>query len=354
MTRHLDALLSVLACPVTGDTTFSLQGNEGSGLLTSGAGTVYPIVDGIPRMLPPDLLGPFLRSAYPDLLSTWPQLAASVTNTPDPEPEIMATLSAYSYQHVDMADEQMLRQDWESTWTRFQPGVTPSDFSGKHVLEVGSGEGRHACLVGEHASLLVGLDLSRGVELARRRDKNPNSFYVQGDLRRPPFRPGAFDALYSNGVIHHTPEPAASFAAVAPLVRPGGGIYVWVYGLDDMRWTYRVSHLTFLRPVTNRMPRAGQVGMAAGLTAAVELGLWLPARVLRKVGLSQLAERIPYADAADKDWQYKLRRMFDRINPPITHYITRDDLKVWFAGCTDVEIINADGQGWSARGLVAL
>lgn len=354
MKRDLEVLLSMLACPVTGDGSFSLEGDEENALLTTGAGTVYPIIHGIPRMLPPDLLGPFLRSAYPETLSNWPKLAAAVLDTPDPEPEILATLSAYSYQHVDMADEDLLREDWESTWTRFQPDIEPRDFAGKQVLEIGSGEGRHACLVGEHASLLVGLDLSRGVELARQRDTNPNSFYVQGDLRRPPFRHGAFDALYSNGVIHHTPDPAASFAAVSRLVRPGGGIYIWVYGLDDMRWTYRISHLTFLRPVTNRMPRAGQVGMAVGLTAAVELCLWLPARVLKKVGLSQIADNLPYVDAADKNWQYKLRRMFDRINPPITHYITQDELRLWFIDCTDVEIINADGQGWSARGLMAL
>ena len=169
------------------------------------------------------------------------------------------------------------------------------------------------------------LDLSRGVELANRRDVNPNSFYVQGDLRRPPFGPGAFDALYSNGVLHHTPEPQVSFRSVAPLVRDGGEVFVWVYGLDDMRWSYRVSHLTFLRPMTNRLPRIGQLGMAVGLTAAVELALWTPTHVLRHAGLPQLAEKIPYADAASRDWTYKLRRMFDRINPPITHYISREN-----------------------------
>jgi hypothetical protein len=125
---------------------------------------------------------------------------------------------------------------------------------------------------------------------------------------------------------------------------------VWVYGLDEMRWTYRLSHLTFLRPVTNRLPRSAQMALATGMTAAVELGLWAPARGLERLGLGALSKRLPYHDAAHRDWTYKQRRMFDRLNPPITHYLTREALTAWFDGWSDVEIRNADGQGWSARG----
>ena len=349
----MNELLNLLACPVTGASDFRLKGTPQDGLLISSAGTTYPVIGEIPRMLPPDLLAPFLREAYPDFLTRWPDFAAQLTDAPDPEPIIFETLTSYNHQHIDMADDALLQEDWRMTWDRFQPDLPPSTFAGQVVLEVGCGEGRHAWLVGEHARILVGMDLSRGVELARQRDPHPSAYYVQGDLRRPPFKPGAFDALYSNGVIHHTPDPAASFAAVRALVREGGRVFIWVYGLDEMRWTYRMSHLTWLRPVTNRMPRAGQLAIAAGLTVAVEASLWTPARVLRRVGLGDVADRIPYHDAAEKKWQYKLRRMFDRLNPPVTHYIDRDELGRWFAGFDDFEIFNADGQGWSARGTVA-
>jgi SAM-dependent methyltransferase/uncharacterized protein YbaR (Trm112 family) len=352
MTKNYQALFDLLICPVTGGGNFHLEGSADEGVLKSDTGSVYPIIGGVARMLPPDLLGPFLRGAFPDFLDRWPQVAAAVLNTPDPDADVLDTLASYSYQHVDMADDELLRDDWYATWCRFQPGLEPADFARKTVLEVGSGEGRHTALVGEHAALMVGLDLSRGVEIAHRRDVNINSFYVQGDLRRPPFRKGVFDALYSNGVIHHTPEPSQSFAAVAPLVRVGGEVYIWVYGLDDMRWSYRMSHLTFVRPLTNRLPRVGQLGVAAGLTALAEIGLWTPSRLMRGVGFHELADRVPYADAADKTWQYKLRRMFDCINPPITHYITKSELADWFGSFQAVEIINADGQGWSARGVV--
>ncbi len=347
--RPLQALLDIIACPSTG-APLRLEGDPHDGMLVSEAGAQYPIIGGIPRLLPPDLLAPFLRGAYPEVLEARPGLASTLSHVPDPDAEVLDTLVSYSHQHVDLADEGRLEADWRATWDRFQPGLAPEAFTGETVLEVGSGEGRHACLVGAHARLLVGLDLSRGVELARRRDSRSHVFYVQGDLRRPPFRPGVFDGLYSNGVLHHTPDPAASFRAVAPLVRAGGRVSVWVYGLDEMRWTYRMSHLTWLRPLTNRLPQQGQVAVAAGLTAAVEAGLWTPVRLLRRVGLDHVAARLPYHDAADKDWRYKLRRMFDRLNPPVTHYITREALLDWFADFDGVEVINADGQGWTGRG----
>lgn len=345
----MQALLDIIACPTTGS-PLRLEGDPTDGLLVSEAGTQYPIIGGIPRLLPADLLAPFLRNAYPEVLARRPALAATLAGVPDPDPEVLDTLVSYSHQHVDLADEERLEADWRSTWDRFQPGLPPQAFADQVVLEVGSGEGRHAYLVGTHARLMVGLDLSRGVELARRRDGRPQTFFVQGDLRRPPFRPGAFDGLYSNGVLHHTPDPAASFRAVAPLVREGGQVSVWVYGLDEMRWTYRMSHLTWLRPFTNRLPQQGQVAVAAGLTMAVEAGLWTPIRLLRRAGLDEMAARLPYHDAADKDWRYKLRRMFDRLNPPVTHYITHDELLNWFSAFEAVEIINADGQGWTGRG----
>jgi SAM-dependent methyltransferase/uncharacterized protein YbaR (Trm112 family) len=348
----MQALLDLLACPVTGETGLTLEGTPDEGLLRTPSGRAYPVIGGVPRMLPPDLLGPFLRGAYPDFAKRWPDVEKGLEGAAEPEQAVLDTLIGYSYQHVDVADEQHLVDDWRATWDRFQPGVSPEDFAGQAVLDVGCGEGRHAWIVGQHARTMVGLDLSRGVEVSRKRDPRPTSFYVQGDLRRPPFRKGAFDALYSNGVLHHTPDPAASFAAVTPLVRPGGRVLVWVYGLDEMRLSYRVSHLTWLRPVTNRMPRPLQVATAAAMTAGLEAGVWAPVRLLRRAGLDQVAERVPLHESADRDWTYKLRRTLDRLTPPITHYITRDDLARWFVGFESVEIRNADGRGWSARGRV--
>ena len=53
---------------------------------------------------------------------------------------------------------------------------------------------------------------------------------VRGD-RPPPagLGKGAFDVVYSSGVLHHTSNPRSSFARLAQLARPGGTIVVGVY-----------------------------------------------------------------------------------------------------------------------------
>jgi SAM-dependent methyltransferase len=53
--------------------------------------------------------------------------------------------------------------------------------------------------------------------------------FVETDLCRPGLRTGSFDIVYSSGVVHHTPDPRASFSRIAQLVRPGGIIVLGVY-----------------------------------------------------------------------------------------------------------------------------
>jgi SAM-dependent methyltransferase len=53
--------------------------------------------------------------------------------------------------------------------------------------------------------------------------------FVETDLQRPGLRRGAFDVVYSSGVVHHTPDPRASFARIAELARPGGLVVLGVY-----------------------------------------------------------------------------------------------------------------------------
>jgi SAM-dependent methyltransferase len=53
--------------------------------------------------------------------------------------------------------------------------------------------------------------------------------FVETDLRRSGLRRGAFDVVYSSGVVHHTRDPRASFGRLVELARPGGIIVLGVY-----------------------------------------------------------------------------------------------------------------------------
>jgi 2-polyprenyl-3-methyl-5-hydroxy-6-metoxy-1,4-benzoquinol methylase len=101
------------------------------------------------------------------------------------------------------------------------------------VLELGCGTGQMSLFLASAGRLVVGADLARPslelAEAARRRYGIERALFVETDLRRPALKRGVFDVVYSSGVLHHTPEPRASFAKLAPLVRPGGHLVLGLY-----------------------------------------------------------------------------------------------------------------------------
>ncbi|HKB77111.1 MAG TPA: class I SAM-dependent methyltransferase, partial [Myxococcales bacterium] len=101
------------------------------------------------------------------------------------------------------------------------------------IAEVGCGTGQMSLFLATADRFVIGADLTRAslelAEDARRRYGVECALFVETDLRAPGLRAGAFDVVYSSGVLHHTPDPRASFAAVARLLRPGGVVVVGLY-----------------------------------------------------------------------------------------------------------------------------
>jgi SAM-dependent methyltransferase len=101
------------------------------------------------------------------------------------------------------------------------------------VLEIGCGTGQMCLYLARADRLVVGADLTRAslaLAAAAAQCFGLNRVqFVETDLRRPGLRAGAFDVVYASGVLHHTPDPRASFARIAQLTRPGGTIVIGLY-----------------------------------------------------------------------------------------------------------------------------
>lgn len=125
---------------------------------------------------------------------------------------------------------------------------------GKRVLEVGVGLGADHERFARAGAILSGVDLTvRAVTHTRKRlaQLNLQSALQTADAEHLPFENASFDAVYSWGVLHHTPRTDAAIAEVHRVLAPGGEARVMLYNrhsvIGAMLWTRYA--LMKLRPV---------------------------------------------------------------------------------------------------------
>jgi SAM-dependent methyltransferase len=121
----------------------------------------------------------------------------------------------------------------DEDWQLIKQGLAIDDdgLKGHSILEAGCGSGRPLRLMAEHgAEMAVGIDINEAVDEAFAACADlDNVHVVQANIFALPLKPQSFDFVWSNGVIHHTHDPAGAAAALARQVTPGGTLYIWVY-----------------------------------------------------------------------------------------------------------------------------
>ncbi|HEU0132100.1 MAG TPA: methyltransferase domain-containing protein [Mycobacteriales bacterium] len=92
---------------------------------------------------------------------------------------------------------------------------------GARLLDAGAGPGQHTAAFAAAGLRAVALDLSASMAALAAGRGVP---VVLGDLRRPPFAAGTFDALWSAAALLHVPRPdvPATLAAWRRVTAPGG------------------------------------------------------------------------------------------------------------------------------------
>ncbi|MGE0081392.1 MAG: tRNA 5-methoxyuridine(34)/uridine 5-oxyacetic acid(34) synthase CmoB [Thiohalomonadaceae bacterium] len=114
------------------------------------------------------------------------------------------------------------RSDWK--WRRVVPHVTP--LAGRHVLDVGCGNGYYALrMIGAGAAMVLGVDptlLYLAQFAAVRHFTGPvPAFVLPLGLEALPDS-GAFDTVFSMGVLYHRRDPHEHLARLHAQLRPGG------------------------------------------------------------------------------------------------------------------------------------
>src|SRR5450755_5093970 len=194
----MDAFRELLACPACG-------GALSAEWLCSGCPARYAAPDGIPNLrLGHDLRTDAVRRFYEQ--APFPGY---------PPRDSLASLRARAER---------------SEFARLLDQAIPGD---ARIVEIGCGTGQMSLYLARADRVVIGADLTRASLLlgaaAAKRFAVDNVLMVETDLTHPALRPSSFDVVYCSGVLHHTPDPRASFARIATLARPGGIVIVGLY-----------------------------------------------------------------------------------------------------------------------------
>jgi ubiquinone/menaquinone biosynthesis C-methylase UbiE len=111
--------------------------------------------------------------------------------------------------------------------------------AGDEVLEIGGGMGTDLARFAAHGAIVTDLDLSAGhLQLAEEnfRLRGLRGRFIHHDAETLPFGDGSFDVVYSNGVLHHTPNTVAVVAEIRRVLRPGGRAIVMFYAEGSLHY----------------------------------------------------------------------------------------------------------------------
>ena len=309
-------LLEKLRCPLTRQ-QLVLSGDVPSqvidGMLTSEDGSQqYPIRGEIPRFVP--------ESNYADSFGLqWNKFRKT-------------QLDSYSGQPIS-AD-----RFWNAT------GWNPDAMKNKWVLDAGCGAGRFAEIALSSGAKVVALDYSSAVDAcwANLRD-HENLHVIQGDIYALPFAPETFDFVYSLGVLQHTPDVQAAFAALPPLLGQNGQLCVDYY---EKTWKSLFLPKYWLRPLTKRLPKEW---LFENLEKQIPTLLGVSDAFSKVPAIGSLLKRIVpvvnyrgiYSLSEEQLYEWALLDTFDMFSPAYDEPQNQEAVEKWMkkAGLRDIETL---------------
>jgi ubiquinone/menaquinone biosynthesis C-methylase UbiE/uncharacterized protein YbaR (Trm112 family) len=103
---------------------------------------------------------------------------------------------------------------------------------GKVLVDIGCGGGNSGAMFGYRGAHYIGVDHSRHAAmytLRHLRAIGADGFTVQGNAESLPIRDESIDVVYSNGVLHHTPNFPTAMDEAYRVLRPGGKAIIALY-----------------------------------------------------------------------------------------------------------------------------
>lgn len=291
----------------------------------------FPVVLGIPRLLPPDLMAVRDGQGGADLRSR--------------------TYRSFGFEWGRFSEQLPIYRENFLWYLEPLPAVPLRD---RLVLDAGCGMGRHTHGFLREGAQVLAVDASPAIEIAARNNPDGRAAFVQADLLHLPVESGCFDLVCCLGVLHHLEDAERGLRELVRAARPGAWVLIYLYHdpseLAPWRGTV-LSLVTAARAVTTRMP----LGLLGPLTWLLAVGLFLayigPAKLLSRLPvLREPLAGLPLGQYVRYPFRVLWNDQFDRFSAPLEKRYRRAQVEALLreAGLEDVRILG--GYGWRTAG----
>ena len=190
------------------------------------------------------------------------------------------------------------------------------------------------------------VDIHESLVLVAQRMRDVESVaFFQADLFDLPFAEGYFDIVWSSGVLMSTPNPRGAFRSIARKVRPGGRLFVSVYG----KGLHHYRLFRHLLPFAHRLPITMNYIIAAVLAVPLYVAF---NSLLFGVRTFKSGEAPPYRvlgfsveNTGYKTYFSILLNLFDQLHPRFQTEHSVDEVKEWFQteGFHEISVTESTG-----------
>jgi ubiquinone/menaquinone biosynthesis C-methylase UbiE/uncharacterized protein YbaR (Trm112 family) len=209
-----------------------------NGYLESDLGYIYPIIDGVPRLLTNSFLthNAFLDSLIPNyfalkntiFLKYKTIIESFEKNNKDTQKSFSAEWSLYDYKADRTWDA-----DREGMKTRFfkeiDEPIENKSLQTKVLLDAGCGNGLLDSILSTQFKEIVAIDFSNSILQAFNNCYSNNIHFVQADIQLMPFKPAMFDVVQCSGVLVCIKDQQLGFQQHTTMVKVAGKLSIWLY-----------------------------------------------------------------------------------------------------------------------------
>jgi ubiquinone/menaquinone biosynthesis C-methylase UbiE len=230
-------------------------------LRVAGTDYGYPIVDCVARLTPE------LARRYAEWLTPFGLQPPPSSGGPGVTFQPESTVESFGFQWTFNS---AMRSETDLRWRvaeRFK--VQPTAFTGKLVLDAGTGTGDQSRFISDQGAQVVSIDLSSAIDVAAQKLRlRPGWVGVQGDITSLPFPDQQFDIVYCEGVIQHTHDSALTVRELCRVLKEGGMVLATHYGKAKRWWgRLRIAWHFGLRRQLSRMERYKLLLLTGNLAA---------------------------------------------------------------------------------------